>query len=187
MSESGRFILATLCGLVLAAVVHIVIVLGVPRFAEHDAYSRIGTTITATDRTEIVSAPGGEGTWLRRPDPAVAVAACAYDLSDGPVRISSKVGPLFQSISFHSQGGGVFYAITDRAAVRGELELVLMTSRQFDEALAADDESEPSRDVRIVSPRNRGIVIVRVAASFPSQRAEAEVAAKAVSCTIDGG
>jgi uncharacterized membrane protein len=184
MSERARFLLATLCGLVLALGVHIAIILALPRFAEQDAYSRLEETLTA-DTAQLVSAPGGGSTWLPRPDPAVAVAACAFDLEDGPVRVSAKTGPLFQSISLHAKGGGVFYALTDRAAVRGELELVVMTQRQLDEALAQDDDSDPSRDVRIVAPRREGIVIVRVAAPLPSLRPEAEEAAKAVSCAVD--
>jgi uncharacterized membrane protein len=188
MSESGRFILATLCGLVLAAGVHIVIILGIPKYANKDAFSRLAGTSTIEQAT-LVSAPGGSGTWLSRPDPAVAVAACAFDLTGGPLRISAKPGPLFQSLSLHSRGGGVFFAVTDRAAVRGELDMVIMTQRQLDEALAAEDEDEPSRDVRIVTPRREGFVMVRVAAPFPSQRAEAENAAKAVACTVgdEGG
>ena len=184
MSERARFLLATLCGLVLALGVHIAIILALPCFAEQDAYSRLEETLTA-DTAQLVSAPGGGSTWLPRPDPAVAVAACAFDLEDGPVRVSAKTGPLFQSISLHAKGGGVFYALTDRAAVRGELELVVMTQRQLDEALAQDDDSDPSRDVRIVAPRREGIVIVRVAAPLPSLRPEAEEAAKAVSCAVD--
>jgi uncharacterized membrane protein len=80
----------------------------------------------------------------------------------------------------------VFYALTDRAAVRGELELVVMTPRQLDEALAMEDENDPSRDVRILTAQREGFVIVRVAAPLPSLRAEAEATAKAVSCVIDG-
>ena len=184
MSDRYRFILATLCGLVLAAAVHIVIVLEGPTFAERDAFSRLQDTMAA-ENAQLVSAPGGAPTWVPQPDPAFAVAACAFDLGDGPVRISAKTGPLFQSLSFHAKGGGVFYAVTDRAAVRGDLELVVMTRRQLDEALALDDENEPSRDVRIVAPRTEGLVIVRVAAPFPSLRAQAAEAAKAVSCVID--
>jgi hypothetical protein len=60
-----------------------------------------------------------------------------------------------------------------------------MTRRQLDEALAAEDEEEPSRDVRIVSPTREGLVVVRALASFPSQREAATEAAKSVSCTID--
>ena len=184
MSERSRFLLATLCGLVLAAAVHIAIILAVPRFAEQDPFSRLQDTMAA-ENAQLVSAPGGGPTWMPQPDPAVAVAACAFDLQDGPVRVSTRTGPLFQSISLHAKGGGVFYALTDRAAVRGELELVVMTRRQLDEALAQDDESDPSRDVRIVAPRRQGLVIVRVAAPLRSLRAQAEEAAKTVSCVID--
>ena len=46
--------------------------------------------------------------------------ACAFDLEDGPVRVSTKTNALFQSLSFHARGGSVFFAVTDRAAVRGE-------------------------------------------------------------------
>ncbi len=98
------------------------------------------------------------------------------------VRVATKTGALFQSISLHAKGGSVFFAVTDRAAIRGELELVVMTRRQLDEALAEEDVDEPSRDVRIVAPRREGLIIVRVAAPFPSQRREAEEVAKSVSC-----
>jgi len=185
MSERARFLLATLCGLVLAAAVHIIIVLAAPRYAERDAFTRLRDTVTA-QQAQSVASPGTGRTWLPHPDPAIAVAACAFDLREGPMRVSAKAGALFESISLHAQGGSVFFAVTDRAAVRGELELVVMTRRQLDEALAEEDEDDPSRDVRIVAPRREGFVIVRVAAPFPTQRREAEEAAKAVSCTIDG-
>ena len=101
------------------------------------------------------------------------------------MRISAKTGPLFQSLSFHARGGGAFFAITDRAAVRGVLEIVVMTRRQLDEALAEEDDDEPSNDVRIVAQQREGLVVVRVLAAFPSLREAAQDAAKAVSCTID--
>lgn len=184
MSERARFFIATLCGLVLAAGAHIAIILGAPLYAEKDAFSRLAGTLTA-ERAELISAPGGGETWLPQPDPALATAACAFDLNVGPVRIAAKPGPLFQSLSLHARGGGVFFAVTDRAAVRGELEIVVMTQRQLDEALAAEDENEPTRDVRIVAPRREGFVIVRVAAPFPSLRPQAEEAAKAVTCIVE--
>ena len=183
MSEPARFLLATLCGLVLAGIVHLTAVLAMPWLSERDAFSRLRPTLTV-DKSELVAAPGAD-TWLPRPDPAVAVSACAFNLAEGPVRISAKVGPLFQSVSFHARGGGVFFAITDRAAIRGALDLVVMTRQQLDEALAMEDEDEPSRDVRIVAPNREGLAIVRVLASLPSLREEAEAAAKSVSCTID--
>jgi uncharacterized membrane protein len=184
MRGFGRFLIATLCGLVLAAGVHIVSILATPHLAENDAFAKVKSTLTA-DKAQIVSAPGSASTWMPLPDPAVAVAACAFDLRDGPMRVSASTGPNLLSFSFHKESGGVFFAVTDRAAVRGELEIVAMTARQLDEARAAEDENEPSRDVRIVAPEEQGFVIVRVAAPTASQRPQAEESAKAVSCITE--
>ncbi len=184
MKNGSRFIVATLAGLVLAAGVHVASILAAPHLAEHDAFSKVQAA-PASDNAQLISAPGGADTWLSAPDPAVAVAACAFNLRDGPMRVAAKTGTLPLAFSFHSATRGVFFAVTDRAAVRGELEIVAMTARQLDEARAAEDENEPSRDVRIVAPEQQGFVIVRVASPTPSLRAQAEEAAKAVSCTTD--
>ena len=182
MSAWSRFLLATVCGLVLAGIVHIAAVLSVPWLSEQDAFSRLRGTLAA-DRSQIIAAPGQE-TWLPRPDPAASLAACAYNLDEGPLRVSARTGPIFESLSFHARGG-TFFAVTDRAGVRGVLDLVVMTRSQLDEAQANDDGDEPSRDVRIVAARREGLVIVRVVAPFPSQREEAETAAKSVSCVTE--
>ncbi|MGO4572831.1 DUF1254 domain-containing protein [Microvirga sp. 2TAF3] len=184
MRGFARFMLATLCGLVLAAGVHVAIIFAAPYFAENDAFGRLQDTLTE-DQAQLISLPGDVKTWLPLPDPATAVAACAFDLADGPVRVTAKTGQEFLSISFHTKTRGVFFAVTDRAAIRGELELVVMTPRQLDEASAAEDENEPSRDVRIVAPQEQGFVVVRVAAPTPSLRPRAEETAKSVSCTVD--
>jgi uncharacterized membrane protein len=183
MSGWGRFLLATMCGLMLAGIVHIAAVLSVPWLSEQDAFSRLRGTLAA-DRSEIIAAPGKE-TWLPHPDPAAALAACAYNLDEGPLRVSARTSPIFESLSFHARGGGIFYAVTDRAALRGVLDLVVMTRSQLDEAQANEDEDEPSHDVRIVAPRREGLVIVRAVAPFPSQREQAETAAKSVSCVTE--
>jgi uncharacterized membrane protein len=190
MTQAGRFLLATLCGLVLAGIVHIAAVMAIPYLSQNDAVSRTRATLSNDTSVLIHAAETGgppeaaEG-WLPPQDPAVAVGVCAYDLDDGPVRISAETGPLLQSLAVHGRGGA-FYAVTDQAAVKGNIELVIMTRRQFDEALANADEDERNRDVRIVAPGREGYVVVRVLAALPSQQALANAAARSVSCTIDG-
>ncbi|MGO4704542.1 hypothetical protein AB4072_02040 [Microvirga sp. 2MCAF38] len=180
-----RFFIATLCGLVLAMGVHIAVILASPRLAENDAFSRLQDTLEFEHPT-LIDNVGGANTWLPEPDPAIAVAACAFDLSEGPTRISTKTGPLFQSLSFHTKEDGIFFAVTDRAAVRGELDIVIMTPEQLDAARAIQDDGETvSQDVRIVAPQTEGFVIVRVASPYPSLNTAAENTATAVSCTID--
>jgi uncharacterized membrane protein len=184
MRGFGRFVIATLSGLVIAVGVHIAAILASPYLAEQDAFAKVQSTLTA-DKAQLIGPPGGDNTWLPRPDPAVAVATCAFDLRNGPMRVSARTGSLPLSFSFHKESGGVFFAVTDRAAVRGELEIVAMTGRQLDEARAAEDENDPSRDVRIVAPELQGFVIVRVVAPAPSLRPQAEDMAKAVSCSTE--
>ena len=189
MTPRGRFLVASLSGLVLAGLVHGATVLLIPRLAEADALSRARTgenldhplainTVAAGDTTPPVEA------WLPIPDPAVAVGLCAYDLSEGPRRGSARTGSLMLSLAVHGPRGA-FYAVTDQAAVRGALDLVVLTRAQYDEALANADEDEVSHDVRIVAGDTRGFVVVRVIAALPSQRAAADAAVQAVSCTID--
>ena len=114
----------------------------------------------------------------------MAVGVCAYDLDDGPMRVSARTGALTLSIAVHGRKGA-FYAVTDQAAVRGSLDLVIMTRGQYDEALASEDENQVNRDVRIVAPEREGYAVVRVIAALPSQSAMANEAVDAVSCSID--
>lgn len=184
MRVFGQFIIATLAGLVLAGGVHIAVILATPYFAEQDAFAKV-TELPPAETAQIISAPGGAPTWLPKPDPAAAVAACPFDLDMGPMRVAAKTGPLLTAISFHTRTGDLFFAVTDKAAARGQLELVVMTQHQLDEARADDDPNDPSRDVRIVAPGEQGYVVVRVVAPTASLRAQAQQAAQAVSCTVD--
>jgi uncharacterized membrane protein len=189
MTPRGRFLLATLAGLVLAGLVHIGVVLLIPRLSETDALSRARTGEGLDHAMPVYTLVTGDGpappeAWLPIPDPAVAVGICAYDLADGPMRVSARTGPLMLSLAVHGRRGA-FYAVTDQAAVRGALDLVVLTRAQYDEALANADENDVSRDVRIVAPDLRGYVVVRVIAALPSQRPAANTAVQAVSCTVD--
>ena len=186
---SLRFAYATLVGLVLAGIVHIAAVLAIPRLADADALSRASTGESLDHPLAIYTVatgadPSPPEAWLPIPDPAVAVGVCAYELADGPMRVSARTGPLALSLAAHGRRGA-FYAVTDAAAVRGALDLVILTRAQYDAALADDDETDPSRDVRIVAPDSRGFVVVRVLAGLPSQRPSANAAVQAVSCTTD--
>ncbi|WP_375408380.1 hypothetical protein [uncultured Methylobacterium sp.] len=191
MTPRGRLLLATACGLVIAGLVHIATVLLIPTLSESDALSRARTSETLDHAMRVHTlatgdTPSSAQPWLPIPDPAVAVGLCAYDLAEGPLRVAARTGPLMMSVAVHGRRGA-FYAVTDQAAVRGALDLVILTRRQFDEVLANEDENEVSRDVRVVATDGQGFVVVRVIADLPSQRAAANEAVQAVSCTVDAG
>ena len=160
----ARFAIATLAGLILAAIVHIVTILAIPALSQRDAahaYRELGIE----GHAEPIPSPGNARGLpaLREADPNVVTAICSYDLSAGPMRVVARTGTLPLGLTLHRQGGGVLYAITDRAAIRGTLEFLVMTETQRDERIAADEEGETSRELRIVSDTEQGLIVARVA------------------------
>lgn len=182
-AAARRFALGTIAGLVLAGIVHIVAVLLIPVLSDRDATSAY-LALGAGGRAELVSGPANATglAALREADPYVSTAVCGYDLSAGPVRVVARIAALPLGLTVHRRGGGVLYAITDRAAIRGVIEFVVMTEPQQDERIARDDENEPVRELRIVSDTQQGLIVARVPAGRGSDRADAEALATGVAC-----
>jgi uncharacterized membrane protein len=178
-----RFALATLAGLVLAGIVHIVTILLIPQLSEHDAAAAYAT-LGSGGKAELISSGTPGKPDLRDADPAAVMAVCSYDLSAGPIRVIARTGSLPLGLSLQRRGGGVVYAITDRAAIRGTLEFVVMTEAQHDERLANDEDGETTRELRVVSDTEQGLIVARVLAERPSDRTEAEALATGVACGL---
>lgn len=178
-----RFVYLTALGLVLGTIVHLVAVFLIPRLAERDAANQF-SEMGEEGKADLLDAKKQANQAVIDGDPRTAIAACGYNLETGPVRVVARAGLLPLSLSLHKPGGGVLYAITDRAAVRGTLEFVILTAAQLDERLARDDESESVRELRVVSPSEQGIVVARALAKRASDRAEAEALVKDVACGL---
>ena len=186
MSIFARFILATICAVLLGLITHISAILLMPLVSQRHAAERLLMT-TAAETAQLISGPDVE-TWLPLPDPAVAVAACAYDLREGPFRFSTPAGGMMRSVSFHSRGSGNFFAVTDRAAIGGMLDIVVMTRQQRDlfNALQSEDGATADRSaLRVVAPDVEGFAVIRVLAPFLSLTEAALREAKGAGCTIE--
>ena len=167
---------------IVAALVHLIVVLIVPSLAARDAYARL-PPLAPLDATVALPRSSPSERSLPYADPAIASAVCRYDLGAGPIRVTAPKGRgAFASISFHSRGGMVFYALTDKAATHGVIEAVLATPEDLRALAAQDDEEDPSRDLRIAAPAKEGFVVMRVFSELPSLYPEAEAQAKGLAC-----
>lgn len=182
MTRKGSLALAVAIGLVLAGIVHISTVLSVPYLAKHSAYDRLADGLTMHKSALVTPAAAPS---LPFSDPATVLAVCPFDLAKVPVRVRAPVGDHLLTLSFLGSDGRIFYGLSDRAAQRGVIDLVLMTRAQLDEALRADAEDEVPRDVRLMSPVERGLVIVRVLPLLPSERPDAQALALRTTCSPD--
>ncbi|SFI66263.1 Uncharacterized membrane protein [Bosea sp. OK403] len=185
IGAARRLAYGTIAGLVLAGIVHIVTVLLIPLLSNSDAtsaYLSLGTS----GHAELVSPRSTESGLPvpREADPAAVTAICSYDLSAGPMRVVARIGTLPLGLTLHRRGGGVLYAITDRAAIRGVVEFLVMTEEQRDERAARDEEGEAVRELRIVSDTMQGLIVARVLAKQPSDREDAEALATGVACGL---
>lgn len=186
MTRLGWTIFTLVCGLVLAAAVHLVAVLLLPMFAADGPLARTLREAPLHQAT-LLPAPSLAAPGLPFTDPATAISICPYDLSTDPVRVKIMAGDELLTLSFHSRDGRVFYALSDRAAQRGVIDLVLLTRVQLDEALSYEDEDDAPRDVRLLSPVLRGYVVARVLAPQPGDVPNARVLASGLSCAPDAG
>lgn len=166
----------------IAALVHIAAILIIPLYATRDAFARL-TPLGPVNATIALEQPGPRARLLPYRDPAVASAFCRFDLANGPLRVKAPAdGSGFVSLSFHTRRGGIFYAITDRAATHGGLEALVVTEMQLRGLEAKDDEDTPVQDLRVVSTATEGFVMIRAFSEEPSLYPRAESQARALTC-----
>lgn len=171
--------------LLIAGIVHLVSVLLMPAVAPRTAYARILQTVGETAPPDTLiplppATPGAEP--LPFEDPAFAEGVCVYDLSKGLMRVSAATdGEEYLAFSFHSGGGRRYHAITDHAAIKGKIDIVVGDERQMDALQSATDEAPP-QEVRLTSPTKRGFVLIRSFAKRPADQVRARERLKTVSC-----
>ncbi|MBL8589239.1 MAG: hypothetical protein JNK46_11975 [Methylobacteriaceae bacterium] len=171
--------------LMTAAIVHLASILLMPALAPRDAFARLETLAPRASLTPLAPArPGREIAPFG--DPAMAVAICRYDLRDGPLRLRAELtGDDFVSFSFHARGAAIFYAMTDKAAFRGVIDVLVVTPQQLEALEAADPEDEIPAETRLVSPTLEGFVYMRSLAALPWQAEEAAARLRKVECAAE--
>jgi len=182
--EATPYALATL---LVAGVTHIASVLILPAVAPRDAAARLAEAVRAGDL-----APGGltllapDAAALPYEDPALALGACLFDLRKGALRVTADVdGEDWLGVSFHA-GGRVFHALSDRAALKGKIDVVIGDAAQIAALEDEDDDAPPTQQARIVAPEARGFVLVRSLARRSSDMALARARLQRVGCAQIG-
>ncbi len=166
--------------LFVAGIVHLSTILLMPHVATRDAYARLGGQAGAA----VAIAEDAHGA---RPAPfddsGTALAICKFDLAQGPAHIQAHVdGEHFLSLAFHDRASRIFYATTDRAAVRGKIDIVLVDAHQLAQLEAEDSEDSASQELRLLAPSRQGFILIRSLIERDSDRARAQAAVQTVAC-----
>ncbi|MBB5047806.1 putative membrane protein [Rhodopseudomonas rhenobacensis] len=177
-----RILFTLVGGVVLGAIVHLVSVLGLPRIATQDAYSRL-TPMTKLNAVTPLPQPEPNNAPMPYLDPAFATAICRYDLSGGPIKLAVPVSQAYTSVSFYTRGEVAYYAINDRSAGRRVIELDLMTEAQHAELPEEEDVTSADRLI-IDSPSATGLIVLKALAPEPGLMPQAQASLAAASCKV---
>ncbi|MGP0091567.1 MAG: DUF1254 domain-containing protein [Xanthobacteraceae bacterium] len=157
-----RWLMWLLGGILLGGIVHLSVVLLLPRTATQDAYSRL-QPITPINTIVPLPPPNSDQATMPFMDPAFAAAVCRYDLTQAPIKVTAPVSQVYTSLSFYTRMGVAYYAINDRAAGRRVIELDLMTAQQKSELPEEEDVTAADRLI-VESPTRTGLILLKALA-----------------------
>ena len=169
--------------LLVAGLTHLSAVLILPDVASRDAFHLLAPHGAVNKMSLLPAARPGDSLIPFR-DPATVQGICFFDIAKAPVRVrtTTEEGRLL-TLSFRTPQGRVFYSMTDRAALRGLIDIRLVTQAQLEAVEDNDDDDAglPS-ELRLKAPTTTGLIVVTALVARPSEAENAAARIKAVTC-----
>jgi len=172
-----------LAALLLAVAVHFASILAMPALTTNDLHSRLAwaqpNVMTLLTPAQIAQ--------LRLPfyDSAFETAVCRYNLREGVLRVRAPTSDTLLLVTLVNRGGSVFFAVTDRGAVKGSVEALIGTDAQIQQIEDADDENATVSELRVRAPSPDGVALVRALAPDRSSHTSAAATVGAATCAIE--
>ena len=156
------FVLAVAIGLIGAAIVHVVIIMGIPDLAPRTAWARV-SELGAAGRFRELTETGKSPSGLAEMNPFLRSAVCVFDATDAPIHVSDEGEPPFWSLSVFDPQSNEIFSMNDRSAVERRVDLTLATSTQMTAISRAKPET-PSKSILVELPQPSGYVVLRTIA-----------------------
>lgn len=167
--------------LALAGIVHIVTVLGLPRYATADPWRTLSAFVGPEGFTTLPRAAPGAAT-LPGLDPAMMHAICRFSLDRGPMRIKAETTDGYWSLSLYDRRGLWVWGVDNRAAEPKPIDVLIATDVQV--AQLRETLPEELEDMVIVDwPEVEGFAVYKVLVPTPSQQGEIEKIVGSAKCT----
>lgn len=124
--------------------------------------------VTASSRTVVM------------PSPDLLYSVCAFDVSQGPVRITANPGlTSYWSIALYANSSDNFYVVNDRKAAGRPVDLWLVS-----EGANRTEHIAPAGSDVVVAPTQTGFLLMRVlTGDYEAEKAIVEPARRTLVCT----
>ena len=165
--------------LVLAAIVHISIVLLVPYFGQKDA-ARAIMERSSTERFKTTDNSGNP--ILPNADPFFETASCRFDLSvNGVVAIGDETS-LFWSAAVFNERGRVIYSLNRRSAIGNRLRMIVVNPVQMARIRQFQPE-ELESSIVVETTETAGFIMIRSLRRDASMDAVVNEFVNSLTCT----
>lgn len=165
----------------LACLIHIVVVLSVPYLASRNAWSRL-SRLGETNRLLVLPPPSPTHQSIPFMAPDVRYAICRYDLSEGPVRLSTDIPDDLWLIAFYTPRGDNFYTISGGDIKRTRVEILITTTAEPVLETAIDGSEESDDLVTVAAPNETGLIMIRAPLHASAYAPRTELALSKASC-----
>lgn len=166
-----RWAFVIAAGLLGAVVVHIVIVLALPRLEGRNLWQAVEPT-APVDAFAIMPAPTPDRETVGFLDPRFAYAVCRLDLTEGPRRIVVDMDAYFWSVGLFDASGRGLYSISNPAPGRGELDLFVIREADLTDLR---NEPPPILEEAVVIDVTSDLAVVAVRAFIADEHARSNV------------
>lgn len=174
-----KLLFAVAIGLIGAVFLHIIIILALPHFTGKDAFTRITFEGPLNRFYSLGNQMDKAG--LTSGDPFLKVAACAFDVSENPVRITASGAVPFWSIGVFDRNANEAYSMNDSTSVEGKLDIIAATSAQI-AVLRAEQSDALTQTIFVEMPTHKGYAVLRAMVPQDSFKPDAEAFLKGASC-----
>lgn len=175
----GKLVAWVLGVVMMAGIVHIATVFGVPRYAVADPWEEIARF---GPNGVFVTLPrvGREGA-LPGLDPAMAQATCRFVLDQGPIRIKAMPPDVYWSLSLYDRRGLHVWGFDNRGA--GQKAADVLVADEIQVAQLRENPPEEFEDVVIVDWKgSEGIALFQIFRQQPSIDEEIAKALEGAEC-----
>ena len=175
----ARTLIYVAAGVILGLVIHLVVILTLPRIAQNSAYLQVAS-INLNATTLLPTPQAGSPNPLHL-DPDLAYAVCRLDLASGPGEVTGTLPLAFWSVAVYDHAGTVLYSTTNRDGIGQKLDLGIFDPAQT--RLLAEQKIDIAPGLLIVEARTDDVfVVIRLAPPHASVRERYEAQLQRLTC-----
>ncbi|EFO29072.1 putative N- transmembrane anchored protein [Roseibium sp. TrichSKD4] len=182
LSKSMSWTVGILATLAIAGIVHILVILSIPKNVTHSAYAKtadFGADFQFNILSEVL--PGQEP--LPALDPAMTHAVCRFQIEEGPVQFTASLPVPFWSIGLFDVTGQIIYSLNNRTAGSETLSMLLLSPAQL--SILRENPPEDLEDLIVIeTEKQEGFAILRAFVSHPTELADTKAALQNAACDL---